>query len=164
MLATQVMVQGKRTIWAQQHDALTLAPVAGRSFEPAALSTRESADILQYLMRQPQPTSAIVAAVSEGVAWLIGAEVKNHAWISARGTPGGRHLEPMAGAAPIWARFYSISTGQPVFGNQDKTIHDEVNELPMVVRNAYQWYSSEPQEALDAYADWSKSYPDAGAH
>jgi PelA/Pel-15E family pectate lyase len=163
MLATQISVEGKRTVWAQQHDALTLAPVAGRNFEPAALASRESADILLYLMRQPQPTSAMVAAVNDGIAWLESAEVKNHAWISASDTPGGRHLEPMAGAAPIWARFYSIGTGQPIFGHSDKTIHDEVNELPLELRNAYQWYGSEPQQALDAYAEWSKSYAEAPA-
>jgi hypothetical protein len=37
ILATQVVVAGHRTVWAQQHDALTLQPVAGRNYEPAAL-------------------------------------------------------------------------------------------------------------------------------
>src|SRR6185503_4110348 len=37
ILATQVIVYGKRTIWAQQQDALTLALVSARNFEPVAL-------------------------------------------------------------------------------------------------------------------------------
>src|SRR5208282_4871986 len=60
ILATQVIVDGKRTVWAQQHDALTLAPVSGRNFEPAALSSGESSDILIYLMQLPHPSTAVV--------------------------------------------------------------------------------------------------------
>jgi hypothetical protein len=36
ILATQISENGKRTVWAQQHDALNLQPVAGRNYEPAA--------------------------------------------------------------------------------------------------------------------------------
>src|SRR6202035_5455054 len=32
ILDTQVVVKGKRTVWAQQHDAVTLAPVSGRNY------------------------------------------------------------------------------------------------------------------------------------
>jgi PelA/Pel-15E family pectate lyase len=157
ILATQVMVHGQRTIWAQQHDALTLAPVAGRNYEPAALSTAESTDILLYLMQMPHPSRAVVAAVQAGVEWLNGAAVKNHAWVGGHGTPGGRHLEPRAGAAPLWARFYSIDKGIPVFGDRDKTVHDDVNELSLERRNGYSWYSRVPQKALDAYEEWNEA-------
>ena len=45
ILATQVMANGHRTIWGQQHDALTLAPVSARNFEPPVLASGESADL-----------------------------------------------------------------------------------------------------------------------
>jgi PelA/Pel-15E family pectate lyase len=159
ILATQVVVHGRRTIWAQQHDALTLAPVAGRNYEPAALSSAESTDILLYLMKLPHPSPAVVAAVQAGVTWLTDAAVKNHAWVGGRGTPGGRHLEPKAGADPIWARYYSIDKGVPIFGDRDKTIHDDVNELSLERRNGYAWFSRVPQRALDAYAGWQGASP-----
>jgi PelA/Pel-15E family pectate lyase len=162
ILATQVLVKGKRTVWAQQHDALTLAPVSGRNFEPAALSSGESADVLLYLMQLPHPSPAIVAAVDAGVSWLKAAAIYGQEWVGGRGTPGGRHLEAKAGAGPIWARYYSIDTGLPVFGDRDKTIHDDVSELSLERRNGYAWYSGGAQRALDAYAAWSKSR--AGAH
>ena len=73
------------------------------------------------------------------------------------GTPEGSHLEPKEGAGPIWARYYSISTGLPIFGDRDKTIHDNANELSAERRNGYAWYSAGPQQALDAYAAWSKA-------
>jgi len=164
ILATQVIVNGQRTIWAQQHDALTLAPVAGRNFEPAALSSGESTDILLYLMQMPHPSPEVVAAVQAGVKWLQDAEVKNHAWVGGRNTPGGRHLEPKAGAEPIWARYYSIDKGTPIFGDRDKTIHDDVNELTLERRNGYAWFGIGPQQALDAYAAWSQSHVHSAAH
>jgi PelA/Pel-15E family pectate lyase len=158
ILATQVTVKGKRTVWAQQHDALTLAPVAGRNYEPAALSSGESSDVLLFLMGLPHPSPAVIAAVHAGVAWLKAAAITGQEWVGGRGTPGGRHLEATPGAAPSWARYYSISTGMPVFGDRDKTIHDDVSELSLERRNGYAWYSSGPQQALDAYTAWSASH------
>lgn len=158
ILATQVIVKGQRTVWAQQHDALTLAPVAGRNYEPAALSSGESSDLLVYLMRLPHPSRAVIAAVNAGIEWLKAAAITGQEWVGGRDTPGGRHLEARAGAGPIWARYYSISTGRPVFGDRDKTIHDDVSELSLERRNGYAWYSAGPQRALDAYVAWSKNH------
>lgn len=162
ILATQVVVNGKRTVWAQQHDALTLAPVSGRNYEPAALSSGESADVLLYLMQLPHPSPAVINAVNAGVAWLKAAAINGQEWVGGRGTPGGRHLEAKAGAEPIWARYYSISTGKPIFGDRDKTIHDDVTEISLERRNGYAWYSPGPQRALDAYTEWTKTHS-AGA-
>lgn len=158
ILATQVIINGKRTIWAQQHDALTLAPVAARNYEPAALATGESAALLIYLMQLPHPSPAVVAAIQSGVDWLKTAAIHDQAWVGGRNTPGGRRLEPQAGAAPIWARFYSIATEKAVFGDRDKTIHDAVSDLSLERRNGYAWYSAGPQQALDAYAAWSRQH------
>ena len=105
------MVKGKRTVWAQQHDALTLAPVAGRNYEPAALSSGESADLLVYLMQLPHPSPAVIAAVNAGVAWLKDAAI---IWtgVGGRARHGGWAApEAKDGAGPIWARYYSITTG-----------------------------------------------------
>jgi len=164
ILATQVMVKGKRTVWAQQHDALTLAPVSGRNYEPAALSSGESADVLIYLMQLPHPSPAVIAAVNSGASWLQAAAIYGQEWVGGRGTPGGRHLEAKTGAGPIWARYYSMTTELPIFGNRDKTIHDDVSELSLERRNGYAWYSAGPQQALNTYDTWSKSHAGTGAH
>jgi PelA/Pel-15E family pectate lyase len=158
ILAAQVVVNGQRTVWAQQYDALTLAPVAGRNYEPAALSSGESSDVLVYLMRLPDPSPAVIEAVDAGIEWLKAATITGQEWVGGRDTPGGRHLEARAGAGPIWARYYSISTGRPVFGDRDKTIHDDVSGLSLERRNGYAWYSAGPQQALDVYAAWSKNH------
>ncbi len=158
ILATQIVIHGRRTVWAQQHDALTLQPVSGRNFEPAALSSGESSDVLVYLMSLPHPSAAVVSAVNAGVAWLRSTAIYGESWTGGRRTPGGRHLVRHEGAGPIWSRYYSLTTGKPIFGDRDKTIHDDVNELSLERRNGYSWFSSGPEQALDTYAAWSKSH------
>jgi Pectic acid lyase len=160
ILATQVRVpapEGKGTvltIWAQQHDPLTLAPVSGRNFEPPALSTGESASVIEYLMSLPNPSPAVVRAVDAAAAWLESHKIEGYVWSGGRATPGGRKLTPQAGAPPLWARYYSLTTGKPIFGDRDKTIHDDVAELSLERRNGYAWYGSGPQRALDRFARW----------
>jgi len=154
ILRCQIVLDGKKTVWAQQHDPLTLAPVAGRNFEPAALSAGESADILVFLMKLPDPSPEVKAAVEAGIAWLKANAIYGQTWTGSRNPPVPRHLEATPGAGPIWARYYSLSTGKPVFGDRDKTIHDNVDELSIERRNGYAWYSPGPKAALDAYAAW----------
>jgi len=43
VLAAQISVDGKKTVWAQQNDALTLQPVSARNYEMPALASGESA-------------------------------------------------------------------------------------------------------------------------
>jgi len=159
ILATQIVVNGKHTAWAQQHDPLTRTPVSGRNFEPAALSSGESADLLVYLMSLPNPSEevrlAVHSAINSVIAWLKSTAIYGQQWTGTRAE--GRHLVATPGAGPIWARYYSITTGQPIFGDRDKTIHDNVAELSLERRNGYQWYSSGPQHALEIYATWART-------
>ncbi len=156
ILDTQVKIDGRRTLWGQQHDPLTLQPVTARNFEPAELSTEESADLLIYLMSLPHPSADTVAAVKGGVAYLQKVQLHDVAWTK---TDHGRDLVPSPGAPALWARYYSISTGKPVFGDRDKTVHDSVSELTLERRNGYAWFNSAPQKALDAYTSWAKAHP-----
>ncbi|MDH4743432.1 pectate lyase [Sphingomonas sp. CBMAI 2297] len=152
ILRTQVIVDGKRTIWGQQHDALTLAPAGARNFEPAALSSDESADLLLLLMRQADPSPSVDAAVRDGIAWLEAHAVHGVAFEKG---PDGRKLVDRPGAGPIWSRYYDIRTGKPIFGDRDRSIHTDVNELSVERRNGYSWYNAGPAKALAAYAKWT---------
>ncbi|UAL09343.1 pectate lyase [Caulobacter segnis] len=158
IVASQIRVDGKPTIWGQQADPFTLAPVAGRNFEPPALSTGESADLLLYLMSLPDPTPAEVAAVHAGVAWMQGSAILGKAWIGGKGDPEGRRLVDQAGAGPLWSRYYSTA-GKPVFGERDKTLRDDANELSLERRNGYAWFGTQPAKAIKVYETWVKSHP-----
>jgi len=151
ILAAQVEVQGRLTGWPQQIDALTLAPISARNYEPRGLASAESAGVLLFLMQQPHPTPAMKAAVDAGIAWLQAQALRDHAFTM---TPDGRKLIAQPGAGPLWARVYDIATGRPIFGDWPKTIHDDVNEISKGRRNGYAWWGVWPQKALDAYPGW----------
>ena len=70
ILAAQVVVDGKRTAWGAQHDAVTLEPSPARTFEPVALASSESVGVVRFLMSLPAPSREVVAAVDSAVAWL----------------------------------------------------------------------------------------------
>ncbi len=152
ILKTQVVIDGKRTVWGQQHDALTLAPAGARNFEPIALSSDESADLLVFLMKQAGHSPSVDAAVEDGVNWL-----KAHAiyGVAFEKGPDGRKLVDKPGAGPIWSRYYDIKTGKPIFGDRDRSIRTDVNELSAERRNGYSWYNAGPAKALAAYDKWA---------
>jgi len=157
ILVSQIVIDGKKTIWAQQEDALTLKPVSARNYEPGALAASESADLLEYLMSLPHPSKELVASIQAGVTWLKDKAIYGYEYTGGRGVPGGRTLKPKEGAGPIWARYYSIPAQKPIFGDRDKTLHDDVNELSLERRNGYAWYSNGEQKTIDDYAAWAKA-------
>lgn len=156
ILKTQIVANGVPTIWGQQHDSLTLTPVAARNFEPALPSSEESADLLIYLMSLPTPSPELQRSVHAAARWLTRAAIMNYVWT--KQGAAGRHLENSAGAGPLWSRYYTTDL-QPRFGDRDKTIHDNVNELSAERRNGYSWFNQAPAKALKIYARWSKEHP-----
>jgi PelA/Pel-15E family pectate lyase len=158
ILASQIVIDGRKTIWAQQEDALTLAPVSARNYEPAALAASESADLLEYLMSIPNPSKQLIASIDAGIAWLKAHAIHGFEYTGGRGVEGGRRLVAKEGAGPLWSRYYSIPAQKPIFGDRDKTLHDDVNELSLERRNGYAWYSAGEQSTIDAYAAWAKAH------
>ena len=159
VLATQIKVSGKRTVWAQQNDPLTLEPVSARNYEPPAQCASESADLLLMLMNDlPHPTAEQQESIRAAAAWFRKTAVYGQSWDR---TPEGRGLVPTAGAGPIWARYYQVAVDRPVFGDRDKSIHDNVNEISKERRNGYRWYSSDPKNALDRFEQWNKEHTES---
>jgi PelA/Pel-15E family pectate lyase len=158
ILATQIAIDGSLEAWPQQDDPLTLKPVSARNFEMPALSSGESAGILISLMELDHPSPKQVQAIYAGIAWLRKTAVYGQSW---QQTPDGRGLVAKPGGGPIWARFYEIGTNKPIFGDRDKSIHDDVKEISKERRNGYAWYSDGPQQALDRFATWSLKHPES---
>ena len=63
------------------------------------------------------------------------------------------------GAGPIWSRYDQIGTDKPIFGDRDKTIHDDVNEISRERRNGYSWFNSEGIAVLNEYKTWAPAHP-----
>jgi PelA/Pel-15E family pectate lyase len=160
ILATQIIVSGKRTAWCQQYDPLTMKPTSARNYEMPSESAAESAKIILFLMDLPSPTPAETQAIEAAGEWLGRVAIADSAF---RPTPAGRDLVASPGAPPLWARYYQIGTDKPIFGDRDKTIHDKVAEISTERRNGYSWYNSTPQEAVMRFAEWRKSPRTAAA-
>jgi PelA/Pel-15E family pectate lyase len=153
IIVSQIVVNGTLTVWPQQEDPLTLKPESGRNYEPPAQSAGESASLLLLLMNDlPHPSAAEQRAVRAAAAWFKKTAIYGQSY--QRGIDG-RQLMTGPGAGPIWARYYQIGTDIPIFGDRDKSIHDNVSELSKERRNGYSWYSSESKRALDRFDTWS---------
>lgn len=144
-------------VWCQQHDPLSLRPVSARNYEMPCQSSSESTGLLLFLMTVDQPSPRIINAVQEGTHWLREAAIKDVAFIRLPGED--RKLISSPGQGPLWARFYGIDTAQPIFGDRDRTIHNNVNDISPERRNGYSWYTTGPAQALKAYDTWSRRHP-----
>jgi PelA/Pel-15E family pectate lyase len=159
ILATQIVSGGKLTAWPQQDDALTLKPVSARNYEMPSESSGESADLMLMLMNGlPHPTAKEQQAIRAAAAWFKKTAIYGQSYGR---TADGRGLTPTPGAGPIWARFYQIDTDTPIFGDRDKSIHDNVSELSRERRNGYSWFGAAPQRALDRYEKWAQEHPES---
>lgn len=156
ILAAQVRYGGRVAGWPQQVEPLRLVPTSARNYEPRSVASGETTDILLFLMGEPDPLPEVQAAIRSGVAWLEAVKVYGKSFEM---TPEGRKLIDKPGAGPLWSRNYDIVTGQPIFGDRDQTIHDDVNGISVGRRNGYSWWIASPQKALDAYAVWSTAHP-----
>ena len=159
ILASQIVVNGKPTVWPQQADTLTLKPASGRNYEPPAQCASESAALLLLLMNDlPHPTAAEQRSIRAAAAWFKKTAIYGQRWERASQGP---QFVPTPGAGPIWARYYQTGTDLPIFGDRDKSIHDNVNELSRERRFGYSWYSADSQRALDRFEKWSTEHPES---
>ncbi len=165
-LACQIVVNGQKTAWCQQHDHEILAPVSARSYELASICSRESTDVLRFLMSLPDQDERTKDAIRAGVAWLRSVAVtgmrlervpieparfENH-------TATFDNVVRLDDAAPpIWARFYDIRDNRPLFCRRDGTRVNTLAEVDLERRTGYAWYGSWPRKLIERdYPAWRK--------
>lgn len=156
VLASQVIVDGQRTVWPQQCDALTLQPTSARNFEMSSLASMESAAMVRFLMRLSEPGRDIIQAVDGAINWFEKTAIRDKAYRSTG--PEGRFLVDSPGSGPIWARYYEVGTNRPLFGDRDKTIHDRIDEISSERRAGYAWFTGNPAEIIKDYAQWRRQH------
>ncbi len=154
LLKTQIEINEKKTIWAQQYDENTLKPAAARAFEPIALATSESVGIVRFLMEIEQPNEEIVQAIESAVKWFEANKLNNIRWERKNGE---NVVVKDKNAPPIWARFYEIETMKPIFIGRDAVIKYDVSQIEAERRNGYAWYVSAPKTLLEKdYPKWKE--------
>lgn len=158
ILNTQIIVNGQPTVWCQQHDRVTLAPAPARAFEPAAFCSAESASLVEILMSLPRPSGRVIAAVDGAMRWfdehkLTGIRVER--FTDSNGKPDTRVVNDST-AAPLWTRYYDLSTGQPLFSDRDGQPKRTLAEVSRERRAGYAWYSDAPAKLAKKYKKWKK--------
>jgi PelA/Pel-15E family pectate lyase len=139
ILKTQIVVNGRRTVWCAQHDEVTLAPAAARTYEVVSLSGGESVEIVRFLMSIKNPSPAVVEAIESAVAWFKQSALKD------------------AAGKTAWARFYEIATNRPIFVGRDGVVKYDVNQIEEERRTGYAWYVDGAAKLLNNdYPAWQK--------
>ncbi len=160
ILKTQVIVDGRRTVWCAQHDEVTFAPAAARKFELASLSGGESVDIVRFLMSIKDPSPEVVEAVESAVKWFEQSELKGIKWVKKTddSQPGGFDCVVVKDAgSSVWARFYEIGSNRPIFAGRDGVAKYDVAQIEHERRTNYEWYVHDAAKLLKRdYPAWRK--------
>lgn len=160
ILRTQIIVNGKPTVWCAQHDELTLKPAAARSYELPSFSGGESAALVKFLMEIPDPSPEIIRSVQGAVEWFDAHRIKNVRWDYFTNSEGKKDrkivYDPDAG--DLWARFYDLETGEPFVCDRDGIKKKSLEEIGYERRNGYSWYTNAPQEVLEKYPAWKERW------
>ncbi|MGQ9621796.1 MAG: pectate lyase [Bacteroidales bacterium] len=160
ILKTQIVVDGKPTVWCAQHDEVTLKPAGARTYELPSFSGSESAEIAVFLMEIKNPLKEIINSVECTVEWFDKHRIRNVKWeyfINSEGKKDRRIVhDPSAG--DLWARFYDLETGEPYVCDRDGIKKKTLEEIGYERRNGYSWYTDAPEKVLKLYPDWKAKW------
>ena len=160
ILKTQIVVDGKPTVWCAQHDEKTLLPAKARAYELPSFSGGESVGLLKLLMDIENPTPEIIRSIQGGIEWLEAHQLKNTRWDSFTNAEGKKDrrivTDPSAGS--MWARFYDLETALPYVCDRDGIKKSTLEEIGYERRNGYSWYSDGPHKVLDEYPKWKEKW------
>jgi len=160
ILKTQIIINGKKTVWCAQYDEVTLLPAKARNYELPSFSGNESAGIVQVLMRVKNPSEEIKQSIHSAVAWLNEAKIKDIKTQTVVDTtqPSGKNVIVVSAPNSVmWARFYDLETGKPFFCDRDGIKKNSLAEIGNERRTGYAWYGTWPQELLEKdYPAWKQ--------
>ena len=165
-LTCQVVIDGKKTIWGQQHDHKTLVPRRARTYELPSLCAGESTDVVRFLMAQPNPSPEIIDAIRSAIAWyethgIMGLKVWSDPDIipadQEEGLTGDRYAVIDPNSTEIWwARFYDLTTQEPFLSRRGGRIVHALAEVNHERRLGYTWYTQDPAQLLKEWKKWEQ--------
>lgn len=156
ILKTQIVNNGVKQAWCQQHDAETLLPAAGRAYELPSNCTSESVGIVRFLMSIENPSDEIKDSIKSAVAWLQSVQING---IKVQKIDGNATVIEDANAKPVWARFYDLDTNKPFFCGRDGIKKDNLQDIEAERRNGYSWYGNWAETLLtNDYPEWQQKY------
>jgi len=161
ILKCQIVVNGRRTAWCQQHDEKTFAPRPARIYEHPSICGNESVGVVRFLMEIDDPSPQVIAAVEGAVAWFQKAKIDGIRMEKRDAPKAVRGFDYVivkdADAAPMWARFYEIGTNRPIFSDRRGTVLYSMSEISVERRTGYSWYGQYAAGLLEKdYPTWKK--------
>ncbi len=165
ILNTQIVHDGKPTIWCQQHDHVTLKPAHARAYELPAYCSQESAGIVALLMSLPDPDSRVKNAIHGAMAWfdrykLTGVKLLH---TGKKGSPeSDAKLVEDPDAQPLWARFYDLQNCEPYVCDRDGVPRRRLEDIGHERRTGYLWYGSAPLRLYKEYDAWAAKHDPEG--
>lgn len=163
-LNCQIVVNGRKTGWCQQHDHKTLLPVKARSYELPSIASLETTSVVEFLMRFNYPDEDIIEAINRAIDWLEESKLYGIRLERMKVDDGEinesykRYDVKVAedkDASPIWARYYEIETNCPFFSNRDGIKVYKLEEVDQERRIGYAWYGYWPADLLNSkYPEW----------
>jgi PelA/Pel-15E family pectate lyase len=160
ILKTQIIVDGKPTVWCAQHDENTLLPAKARSYELPSFSGAESVGIVKLLMKIPDPSPDVINSIDGAMKWFDSHRLKNTRWDVFTNNEGktDRRIvtDPVAG--DMWARFYDLDTEEPYVCDRDGIKKKRLDEIGYERRNGYSWFTDDPEELFRLYPEWRNKW------
>lgn len=160
ILNCQIVVDGQLTVWCQQHDEVTLKPAQGRAYElPSFCGAGETTAIVELLLKQEEPSERMILAIDAAIRWLENHKIEGVAVERFTNEQGQRDIRVVEkpGAGPIWARFYDLINGEPLFCGRDGIPRKHLADIEYERRNGYSWYGTQPERLIRRYKEWSDS-------
>ncbi|MBD5322257.1 MAG: pectate lyase [Bacteroides sp.] len=159
ILATQIVTDGKLTVWCQQHDRDTYAPAPARAYELPSYGSNESVGILRLLMHIPDPDMRIKRSVHAAMRWLDDHKITGYRYerVNDRGQFDAKIIAD-ADAPAMWARFYDLVYGEPYVCDRDGIPRRHLHQIGYERRNGYGWYSNSVAMLYDMYDEWADRY------
>lgn len=154
LLQAQIRLDGQLTVWAAQHHPVDLKPAPARAYERAALVSSESAAVVLLLMEEPQPSQEIKQSIEAAVRWFSATQIRGFQLV--RDNKGARLEAAPATAKALWARFYDLTTQQPLFVDRNGNKVASISELSLERQLGYGWYQSDAAAVLKAYPRWQQ--------
>lgn len=135
ILKAQWRQNGRLTVWCAQHGATDYKPKAARAYELESLSGNESAEIIGFLMTQPQ-TPEIVTAVKAALDWY-----RSPNTYLADYTYDNSVEEKIVyrAGSKMWYRFYKLDTNRGFFSDRDGGTYYDIMQISEERRNGYSW-------------------------
>lgn len=157
ILATQIIKNGRPTVWCQQHDSLTLAPAAARAYELPSFCSQESSAIVDLLMDIDNPGQRIINSVNGAMIWFEENRIDGMRVMRDNGQRAewNTRLESDSTATPIWARFYDLDECRPFFCDRDGIPRRNLEEIGTERRNGYCWHMDWPAYTYSKYDQWA---------